>query len=147
MRDQYFALRDQSLIELDEVQKKFELEVIYWFKVEKKLHWKGQNRSWRMFQKAYQYGAILRIGSKEVRRIVWEKNIGAENLGYASLLKFKEKDVERHPELVEMLWRDEGSLSAQHIKTGLQSESFKIEEIRKPLQLLVTKEEIAYIEH
>lgn len=28
MRDQYFALRDQSLLELDEVQRKFEMEVI-----------------------------------------------------------------------------------------------------------------------
>lgn len=37
MRDQYFALRDQSLLELDEVQRKFEMEVIIWFYLREKI--------------------------------------------------------------------------------------------------------------
>lgn len=42
MRDQYFALRDQSLLELDEVQKKFEIQVIFLFYVREKIILKKQ---------------------------------------------------------------------------------------------------------
>lgn len=91
-----------------------------------------------MFQKTHQHGTIFCIGSKKVRRIVWKKNLGAQNLRYASLLKSKEKDVKRHSELVKMLWRNEGSLSTQYLKTRLQSQSVKVEKIRKSFQLWVT---------
>ena len=38
MREQYFALRDQSLKELEEIQKRFEEEVISVINLEKTVH-------------------------------------------------------------------------------------------------------------
>ena len=41
MRDQYFALRDQSAKELEEIQKKFDVEVISKFNLEEAIYWQG----------------------------------------------------------------------------------------------------------
>lgn len=74
-----------------------------------------------MLQKTYQYGAIVRIRQKKIRRIVWKKNWIIEDLRYASLFQLKKENGKWYPKFVKMLLGNEGSLSIKHLKTWLQS--------------------------
>ena len=74
-----------------------------------------------MFQETYQHGAVLCRGQEEVRGRVWKENLGTQNLGHASLFQPQEKNGKWYPEPLEMLWRNESTLSTQYWKTWLQS--------------------------
>lgn len=88
-----------------------------------------------MFQKAHQHVAVIRWGQTKVLRLILEADLRTADLGNAGVFRPKEENVEWYSEFGEVLWIDEGSLSTEHLETGLQPQGLEGKTGVEPSQL------------